>query len=41
MQQDNETYLTMGQFEEGMRELTESLARGGRSYGSRQFQGVS
>ena len=41
MQQDNETYLTMGQFEEGMRELTESLSRGGRSYGSRQFQGVS
>ena len=41
MQQDNETYLTMGQFEEGIRELTESLSRGGRSYGSRQFQGVS
>jgi hypothetical protein len=41
MQQDNQTYLTMGQFEEGMRELTESLARGGRSYGSRQFQGIS
>ena len=41
MQQDNQMYLTMGQFEEGMRELTESLARGGRSYGSRQFQGVS
>ena len=41
MQQDNQTYLTIGQFEEGMRELTESLARGGRSYGSRQFQGIS
>ena len=41
MQQDNETYLTMGQFEEGMRDLSESIARGGRSYGSRQFQGVS
>jgi len=41
MQQDNETYLTMGQFEEGIRELTESLSRGSRSYGSRQFQGVS
>jgi len=41
MQQDNQTYLTMGQFEEGMRELAESLSRGGRSYGSRQFQGVS
>tara|TARA_R110002050_G_scaffold158143_1_gene286926 strand:+ start:1878 stop:3599 length:1722 start_codon:yes stop_codon:yes gene_type:complete len=41
MQQDNQTYLTIGQFEEGMRELTESIARGGRSYGSRQFQGVS
>ena len=41
MQQDNQTYLTIGQFEQGMRELTESLARGGRSYGSRQFQGVS
>ena len=41
MQQDNQMYLTIGQFEEGMRELTESLSRGGRSYGSRQFQGVS
>jgi hypothetical protein len=41
MQQDNQTYLTIGQFEQGMRELTESLARSGRSYGSRQFQGVS
>ena len=41
MQQDNQTYLTMGQFEEGMRELAESLSHGGRSYGSRQFQGVS
>lgn len=41
MQQDNQTYLTIGQFEQGMRELTESLARGGRSYGSRQFQGIS
>ena len=41
MQQDNQMYLTMSQFEEGMQELAESLARGGRSYGSRQFQGVS
>ena len=41
MQQNNQTYLTMSQFEDGIRQLTESLARGGRSYGSRQFQGVS
>ena len=41
MQQGGETYLTMAQFEAGMRELSESVARGGRSYGSRQFQGVS
>lgn len=41
MQQGGETYLTMAQFEAGMRNLSESLARNGRSYGSRHYQGVS
>ena len=41
MQQGGETYLTIAQFEAGLRNLSESVARGGRSYGVRQFQGVS
>ena len=41
MQQGGETYLTMAQFEAGMRNLSESVARNGRSYGSRHYQGVS
>lgn len=41
MQQGGETYLTMAQFEAGLRNLSESVARNGRSYGSRHYQGVS
>jgi len=41
MQQGGEMYLTIAQFEAGLRNLSESVARGGRSYGVRQFQGVS
>ena len=40
MQQDNEKYVTLNQFEAGMRSLMNSMVNN-RSYGARRYQGVS
>ena len=41
MQQDGTNYVTMAQFEAGIRDVTSSIAKSGRSYGSRRFTGIS
>lgn len=41
MQQGGTNYVTMAQFEAGIRDVTSAMTRGGRSYGSRRFSGIS
>lgn len=41
MQQDGTNYVTMAQFEAGIRDATAAVLRGSRSYGSRRFAGIS
>ena len=41
MQQGGTNYVTMAQFEAGIRDVASAVTRGGRSYGSRRFTGIS
>ena len=41
MQQDGTNYVTMAQFEAGIRDVTSAMAKSSRSYGSRRFAGIS
>ncbi len=41
MQQGGTNFVTMAQFEAGVRDVAAAVARGGRSYGSRRFTGIS
>lgn len=41
MQQDGTNYVTMAQFEAGIRDAADAITRSGRSYGSRRYMGVS
>ena len=41
MQQDGTNFVTMAQFEAGIRDAASAVLRGGRSYGSRRFSGIS
>jgi hypothetical protein len=41
MQQGGTNYVTMAQFEAGVRDVAAAVTRGGRSYGSRRFTGIS
>lgn len=41
MQQDGTNYVTMAQFEAGIRDVASAVTRSGRSYGSRRFTGIS
>lgn len=41
MQQGGTNYVTMAQFEAGIRDVASAVTRSGRSYGSRRFSGVS
>ncbi len=41
MQQGGTNYVTMAQFEAGIRDVASAVTRGGRSYGARRFAGIS
>jgi len=41
MQQGGTNYVTMAQFEAGVRDVAAAMTRSGRSYGSRRFTGIS
>lgn len=41
MQQGGTNYVTMAQFEAGIRDVASAVTRGGRSYGARRFTGIS
>jgi tape measure domain-containing protein len=41
MQQGGTNYVTMAQFEAGIRDVASAVTRGGRSYGARRYSGVS
>ena len=41
MQQNGTNFVTMAQFEAGIRDVASAVARNGRSYGSRRFTGIS
>ena len=41
MQQGGTNYVTMAQFEAGIRDVASAVTRNGRSYGSRRFTGIS
>jgi len=41
MQQDGTNFVTMAQFESGIRDVASAMTRSGRSYGSRRFTGIS
>ena len=41
MQQNGTNFVTMAQFEAGIRDVASAVARGSRSYGSRRFTGIS
>ena len=41
MQQGGTNYVTMAQFESGIRDVANAMARNGRNYGARRFTGVS
>lgn len=41
MQQDGTNFVTMAQFEAGIRDVASAMTRNGRSYGSRRFTGIS
>lgn len=41
MQQDGTNFVTMAQFEAGIRDVASAMTRSGRSYGSRRFTGIS
>ena len=41
MQQGGTNYVTMAQFEAGIRDVASAVTRNGRSYGARRFSGIS
>ena len=41
MQQGGTNYVTMAQFEAGVRDVANAVSRGSRSYGARRFSGIS
>lgn len=41
MQQNGTNFVTLQEFEQGVRQVATAVARGGRSFGSRRFAGVS
>jgi TP901 family phage tail tape measure protein len=41
MQQDGTNYVTMAQFEAGVRDVAAAITRNSRSYGSRRYAGIS
>ena len=41
MQQGGTNYVTMAQFEAGVRDVASAVTRGSRSYGARRFSGIS